>query len=114
MNVQQIAGMVRNVVRVQVDAEMMRAAMNAGEMPDESNAWAAAAAVVEVVNDQLVDAGVLVHLTRVVAMMVADTECEAPGHGPGDDCDACAWRVLYASVPAPVRALADQRPADPS
>ena len=111
MDLQQMTDLIRATVQIKADAEMMRAALNAGDMPDESNAWAAAGAVVEVINERLVDTGLLVHLTRVVAYMVAETECEAPGHDPGDDCDGCAWRVLWASIPLAVRAAAGQRPS---
>jgi hypothetical protein len=38
---------------IKATREMMLAAMNAGDMPDESNAWAAVHAVLEYVNEQI-------------------------------------------------------------
>jgi hypothetical protein len=38
-------------MNIQASEQMMRAAMNAGEMPDESNAWAAVEAVIEVIEE---------------------------------------------------------------
>jgi hypothetical protein len=50
----------------------------------------------------------LVHLVRTAAMMAEETECDAPNHDAGEDCDSCAWDALYQAVPQSVKAMAER------
>lgn len=47
-------------------------------------------------------------LVRAAATMTDETDCDEPGHDADDDCDACAWDLIYQAVPQPIKAAVER------